>query len=41
MLNKLSNFTYSTELYLIMDYYKMFLTDVAKKVYTITTTFGK
>ena len=41
MLNKLYNFTYATTLYLIMDYYNILLTDAAKKVWTITTPFGK
>ena len=41
ILNKLSNFTYAMELYLIMGYYNTLLTDAAKKVYMITTPFGK
>ena len=41
MVNKLSNFTYSTTLYLIMVYYNIFLTDAANKICTITTPLGK
>ena len=41
MINKISNFTYATTLYLIMGYYNISLTDAAKKVCTITTPFGK
>ena len=41
MINKLSNFTYATTLDLIMGYYNIFLTDTAKKVCMITTSFGK
>ena len=41
MLNKLSNFTYATTLYLMMGYYNILLTDVARKLCMITTPFGK
>ena len=41
MLNKISNFTYTKTLDLIMGYYNVSLTDVAKKLFTITTPFGK
>ena len=41
ILKKLSDFNYSTKLDLIMDYYNILLTNAAKKVYAITTPFGK
>ena len=41
MLDKLSNFSFSTTLDLIMGNYNISFTDVAKKVCKITTPFGK
>ena len=41
MLNKLSNFYYSTTLDLKMGYYNIFLTDAANKLCMITKPFGK
>ena len=41
MLNKISNFTYDTELFLIIGHYNILLTDTAKRLWMITTPFGK
>ena len=41
IINKISKFNYATALYLIMGYYNISLTDVAKKLCTITSSFGK
>ena len=39
MLNKPSNFTYATTLFLITGYYNISLTNAEKKICTITTPF--
>ena len=41
ILDKLSNFTYDNTFDFIMGYCNIFLTDAAKKIFTITTPFGK
>ena len=41
MLNKLSKIYYDTTIDLMMGYYNIFLTDVDKKICTITKLFGK
>ena len=41
ILNKLSNFTYAMTLDLIISSYNILLTGAAKRVFTITTPFGK
>ena len=41
MLNKISDFTYATALNLIMGYCNVLITDVTKKLCTITSPFGK
>ena len=41
MHNNLHKSTYATSLYSIMDHYIVFLTNVAKKICSVITPFGK
>ena len=41
MLNKLYNFTYATTLDLMMGYYNILFTYASKRIFSITTPFGR